>query len=147
MSEGRELRFKLESKLSSVEVAELIVERLAQQHGFAEDLIGQLGMAERTCTANAVTHGNGYSSEELVFLSVAAEPSRFSITIKDEGDGFHPDEVPDPLDGQNLLKSSGRGLLLMRSFVDEVSIHRGDPGGTEVMMIRIISSRATRSRK
>ncbi len=75
-------------------------------------------------------------------------PSRaFSITIKDEGDGFNPDEVPDPLDGQNLLKSSGRGLLLMRSFADEVSIHRGDPGGTEVMMIRIISSRAARSWK
>ncbi len=66
-------------------------------------------MAERACTANAVTHGNGYSSEELVLLSVATEPSRFSITIKDEGDGFNPDEVPDPLDGQNLLKSSVRG--------------------------------------
>lgn len=87
-------------------------------------------MAERACTANVVAHGNGYSSEELVFLSVATEPSRFSITIKDEGDGFNPDEVPDPLDGQNLLKSSGRGLLLMRSFADEVSIHRGDPGGS-----------------
>ena len=75
VSEGGELRLKLESKLSSVEAAELIVQRLAQQHLFAEDLIGQLGMAERACTANAVTHGNGYSSEELVFLSVATEPS------------------------------------------------------------------------
>ena len=101
MSKGRELCFKLESKLSSVEAAELIVPQLAQQHGFAEDLIGQFGMAERACTANAVTHGNRYGSEELVLLPVATEPSRFSITIKDEGDGFNPDEVPDPLDGQN----------------------------------------------
>ena len=139
MAEGRELHLKLESKLSSVEASELIVQRMLEQSGCSSGLVERIGMAVRECMANAVTHGNGYSSEKSVYLSVATDPSRLSITIKDEGNGFNPDEVPDPLAADNLLKSSGRGLLLMRSFADEVSIRHADPHGTEVVMVKNFS--------
>ena len=135
MAEGRELRLTLESKLSSVDAAELIVQRILDQHGCGPALVERIGMAVRECMANAVIHGNGYSSEKSVHFSAASDPSRLSITIRDEGNGFNPDEVPDPLVGDNLLKSSGRGLLLMRSFADEVSISSVDPHGTEVVMV------------
>ena len=136
MAEGRELHLNLESKLSSVDAAELIAQRMLDQHGCGPDLVERIGMAVRECMANAGSHGNGYSSDKSVYFSVATDPSRLSITITDEGNGFNPDDVPDPLAGDNLLKSSGRGLLLMRSFADEVSIRSADPHGTEVVMVK-----------
>ena len=96
MAEGRELHLKLESKLSSVDAAELIAQRMLDQHGCGPDLVERIGMAVRECMANAVSHGNGYSSDKSVYFSVATDPSRLSITIKDEGNGFNPTMCPIP---------------------------------------------------
>jgi anti-sigma B factor antagonist len=136
MSEGRKLHLKLESALSSVDAAELIVERIAEEHGLSSDEINQLSMAVREITANAVTHGNGYSKEKSVHFSVETDSNRFIIAIQDEGEGFDPDAVPDPTAGNNLLKSSGRGLLLTRAFVDEFRVNRISPRGTQVVMVK-----------
>ena len=138
MPEGRKLQLNLESKLSSVEAGELIVQRIADQQGCSGDVVQRLGMVVRECMANAVIHGNRYSSEKSVYLSVVTDSSRFSITIRDEGEGFNPDDVPDPRSGDNLLRSSGRGLLLMRSLADDVTIRRAAPHGTEVVMVKTL---------
>ncbi len=139
MPEGRELHLKFESKLDSVDAAELIVERLAEDFGFAADVVDHLGLAVRESMINAVVHGNRYSSEKTVRLSVVVDSDRITVTIGDQGAGFDPDRVPDPLTADNLLKDSGRGLLLIRSFVDEVNIRRLTPAGTEVELIKYSS--------
>lgn len=136
MPHTRELHLTLQSNLASVDASELIVQRLAQEHGFSEDQMQQLGMAVREAVVNAVTHGNGYSKEKSVYLSVVTDPDRFTVTVKDEGPGFNPDEVPDPLREDNILRVSGRGLLLMRSFFDEVNINPVSPVGLEVEMVK-----------
>ena len=139
MSAGRKLNLRLDSTLSSVEAAEIIVQKLAQDSGLGEEVIDQLAMAVREITVNAVTHGNGYSKEKSVYFSVVSSPTQLSITIRDEGEGFNPDSIPDPTEGTNLFKTSGRGLLLSRAFVDEITFRPGSPRGTEVVMVKTIS--------
>ena len=140
MTDARHIRLKLESNLNAVEATELIVRQLAKERQIPADEIEQLGMAVRECMANAISHGNGYSREKSVYFTIASEPSRLSISILDEGQGFDPDEVPDPLAEGNILRTSGRGLLLMRSFVDEINIGRATGGGTEVVMVKDLPS-------
>lgn len=136
MVEGRELHLTLESKLDSVDAGELIVQRLAEDYGFEAGDVEHLGLAVRESMINAVVHGNEYSSEKSVRFSVVVDADRITVTIQDQGSGFEPSQVPNPLDGDNLLKDSGRGLLLIRAFVDEVNIRRLTPQGTEVELVK-----------
>jgi len=136
MPATRKLNLKLESKLDSVQAAELLVQRLGQQYGLGEEDCDQLGMAVRECMVNAVTHGNAYNRRKSVNLSIAVEPGRLVVRVGDEGTGFDLDEVPDPLAEDNLLKTSGRGLLLMRAFVDDLTVRRTKGRGTEVVMVK-----------
>jgi anti-sigma B factor antagonist len=138
MRSGRTLHLRLDSTLSAVEAAEIIVQKLAKDHGVDDDDIEKLSVAVREIAVNAVTHGNCYNKEKSVYLSVVTSPTQLSITIRDEGKGFNPDAVPDPTAGDNLLKNSGRGLLLSRAFVDEIRFRPVSPQGTEVVMVKKI---------
>jgi len=126
----------LDSTLDSVEVAETEVLKAAQDIGFGEDELHQLGMAVRESMVNAVVHGNRYNARKKVHLSVTQDADRLTVVIADEGDGFELNELPDPLAEENLLRQSGRGLLLIRAFVDEFQVRRGEPTGTEVRMVK-----------
>ncbi|MBI1357438.1 MAG: ATP-binding protein [Acidobacteria bacterium] len=137
MADPRSLELKLESKVDSVDAAELIVQGLAREAGHPEDEIDHLGMAVRESMVNAVTHGNGYSAEKWVYFSARVEKDGgLRVGIRDEGEGFEPRGVPDPTAPENLLKTSGRGLLLMRALVDEFSVERAEPRGMQVTMFK-----------
>jgi serine/threonine-protein kinase RsbW len=125
--------------LDSVEVAETEVLKAAQDIGFGEDELHQLGMAVRESMVNAVVHGNRYNARKKVHLSVTQDADRLTVVIADEGDGFELNELPDPLAEENLLRQSGRGLLLIRAFVDEFQVRRGEPTGTEVRMVKYLA--------
>ncbi|MFN9976108.1 MAG: ATP-binding protein, partial [Phycisphaerae bacterium] len=109
----------LDSSLESVDLAERAAIDLACKAGFGEDDQNAISMAVRECMVNAVAHGNKYNSRKKVYLKLEAVPGTLVVTIGDEGDGFRGEEVPDPRAPENLLKQSGRGLLLMRAFMDE----------------------------
>lgn len=134
-----ERRMLLDSTLDSVEVAEKAVLQAAEDIGFGEDELHQLGMAVRESMVNAVVHGNRYNARKKVHVSIAKAPDRLTIVIADEGDGFDLTNIPDPLADENLLRQSGRGLLLMRAFVDEFQVRRGEPNGTEVRMVKYLA--------
>lgn len=134
MSNCRRLELKLESVISTVDAAELCAKGLAREGGFSEEQIDRLGMAVREAVANAVTHGNVYSADKRVHFSVELDESRLVVSVKDEGTGFDPSEVPDPTLVENILKASGRGLLMMRSLVDEVELRKLSPRGTEAVL-------------
>jgi len=135
MSESRSLGLRLESKIDSVDAAELIVVGLAREVGYNEDKIGQLGLAVRESMVNAVAHGNGYSKDKKVHFYVEASSEALTVKIRDEGEGFDPEEAPDPTAPENLLKTSGRGLLLMRALVDEFSLERAEPVGMQAKLV------------
>jgi serine/threonine-protein kinase RsbW len=136
MARARKQEVKLESTLDSVDVAEEMVKRFASEVGFLEDEVHQIGMAVRESVVNAVVHGNCYSSQKKVTLAVETEDDQLIITVQDQGLGFDLSEVPDPLAQENLLRKSGRGLFLIRAFMDELRVHRLGNQGTQVIMIK-----------
>ena len=127
---------QLESTLDSVDRAEQAALDLARKIGFNEDDQNSISMAVRECMVNAVAHGNKYNARKRVYLKLEAQPGTLVITIGDEGDGFDDIDVPDPLAQENLLKQSGRGLLLMRAFMDECEHAPRVPKGTLVQMVK-----------
>src|ERR1700731_1612834 len=131
-AETRTVEHVLDSTLESVDTAEESVLREAQELGFDEDEQHRIGMSLRECMVNAVVHGNRYNARKKVHLRVVRTPESLTVVVGDEGDGFDPAAVPDPLVGENLLRGSGRGVMLMQAFMDEFQISRGKPQGTEV---------------
>jgi serine/threonine-protein kinase RsbW len=126
----------MESTLDSVDAAENLVLQVAQESGFEEEDLHKIGMAVREAMVNAVVHGNRYNLKKKVYLSVGFEDDRLLIRIADEGEGFDADDLPDPLAEENLLRQSGRGLLLIKAFVDEFDMRKGEPPvGTEVKLV------------
>jgi serine/threonine-protein kinase RsbW len=134
--EAHTLEQELESTLESVDSAEQIVLAESKALGLDEDDLYRVGIAIRECMVNAVVHGNRYNSRKKVHLKVERTADRLTIVVRDEGEGFDPNAVPDPLAGENLLRGSGRGVMLMQSFMDEFQISQGQPQGTEVKMVK-----------
>jgi serine/threonine-protein kinase RsbW len=126
----------LESTLDSVDAADQAAIDLARKVGFNEDDQNSISMAVRECMVNAVAHGNKYNARKKVYLKLEAAAGSLTVTIGDEGDGFSDSDVPDPLAQENLLKQSGRGLLLMRAFMDECEHGQRQPNGTLVRMVK-----------
>jgi serine/threonine-protein kinase RsbW len=126
----------LDSTLESVDKAEIIALDEARKVGFDEDEQQQIGMAVRESVVNAVVHGNRYSKNKKVYLDTERSKDRLVFTIRDEGQGFDPNSLPDPLAPENLLNQSGRGLMLIRAFMDDVDVHPRPGGGTEVRLTK-----------
>jgi serine/threonine-protein kinase RsbW len=136
MAETKSLEVNLESTLDSVDVAEEMVKNFAVEAGYPEDEVHQIGMAIRESVINAVVHGNCYSSQKKVSVAMEAKGEQLIIRVQDQGAGFEVDEVPDPLADENLLRKSGRGLFLIRAFMDGVEMRRLSPEGMEVVMTK-----------
>jgi len=129
----------LASNLESVDSAEALVVDAAAALGLDEDARMGLGLAIREAMVNAVAHGNHYSPDKQVRFILECRADAVKVTIIDQGEGFDPNRVPDPTQGQNLMRDSGRGLLLMQAFVDEFSVKRTASGGAEVVLVKYAS--------
>ena len=134
--ETRTAEYTFDSTLESVDAAEAIVLKEAHELGFDEDDEHKIGISVRECMVNAVVHGNCYNARKKVWLSVARTPERLEIRIADEGEHFDMSQLPDPLADENLLRHSGRGILLMQAFMDEFQIRPRQPKGTEVKLVK-----------
>jgi serine/threonine-protein kinase RsbW len=129
--------YTLESTLESVDKAEQAAAEVAAKCCFDADECGRITMAVREATVNAVLHGNHYNPAKRVTVSFETAPNALTIVVCDEGAGLDPATVPDPLSPENLLKQSGRGIFLIRSFMDEVHFRSNSPG-TELSMIKFM---------
>ena len=127
----------LDSSLDGVDQGEAAVLDAARRMEFDEDALHEIGVSVRECLVNAVAHGNRYHGRKKVHLLISEEPDRLTIEIADEGPGFEPEAVPDPLGEDNLLRQSGRGLLMIKAFMDEFSVTRREPEGTLVRMVKL----------
>jgi serine/threonine-protein kinase RsbW len=131
----------LESTLESVDNAEELAVKMAEKAGVDEDDLMKIGMAVRESMVNAVVHGNRYNANKKVRFSIATEAERFTIQISDQGEGFDFEAVPDPLAPENLMRTSGRGIFLMRSFMDDFQMRHLESGGTEVTLVKNLVSK------
>jgi serine/threonine-protein kinase RsbW len=126
----------LPSRVESVAEAAEAVADAARRLGFAEDALFGIDMAVREAVTNAVLHGNGADESKPVEVGLAGTNSGLVVTVRDRGTGFDPSSVADPTREENLLKASGRGILFMRTFMDEVSWGHHPDGGTVVRMTK-----------
>ena len=138
-AEARTVEKLLDSTLESVDSAEEAVLDAAQKLGFEEDDLHRIGMSVRECMVNAVVHGNRYNARKKVRLTISHTPERLEVIIADEGEGVDMAALPDPLADENLMRHSGRGLLLIQAFMDEFQIRKRDPRGTEVKMVKYVA--------
>jgi serine/threonine-protein kinase RsbW len=127
--------YTLDSTLETVDNAETTATRIAVEAGFGEDEVMQISMAVREAAVNAVLHGNAYDPGKKVKLEFETTSRDLVITIRDQGKGMDPAKIPDPLAPENLMKTSGRGIFLIRSFMDEVQIHPSQTG-TEIKLVK-----------
>lgn len=127
--------FTLDSTLESVNKVEQEALQMALKAGFDEDARDGIGLAVREAAVNAVLHGNKYDPNKKVNVSYEVTDGSLIIKVADQGKGLKVEEVPDPLAPENLMKQSGRGIFLIRSFMDEVEIRELQPG-TELTMIK-----------
>ena len=125
----------LSSTLATVEKLEQTAEDFATRAGFDEDAAPNIAMAVREAAVNAVLHGNAYDPGKQVNASFEAGPEALTIRISDQGPGLDPDTIPDPLAPENILRGSGRGIFLIRAFMDEVHFRQLHPG-TELTLIK-----------
>jgi serine/threonine-protein kinase RsbW len=108
--------------------------------GFEEDSAHWIGMSVRESVTNAIQHGNKLDQSKRVDIRFDVEPDQLIISVQDQGSGFHVENLPNPLDPENLLKPSGRGIFYIRSFMDKVEFRTPPQGGTEILMVKKISS-------
>jgi serine/threonine-protein kinase RsbW len=126
----------LSSRIESIDEAAMAAAQAATESGVGEDSLFGIDLAMREAMANAVKHGNKLDETKKVRISFEKKPDAFEITIRDEGEGFDFENLPDPTDPANLLKASGRGAFLMRNFMDEVQWQLHPQGGTVVKMTK-----------
>ena len=129
------LSLQLKSTMESVSEVEAAAERLAAEAGLDEDERFHIAMAAREAAVNAVLHGNEYDPAKRVSASFENTGAALVITIADQGKGVDPDTLPDPLAPENLLRGTGRGIFLIRSFMDEVHFRHLNPG-TELTLVK-----------
>ncbi len=135
------LSFTLASTMESVAEIEAAAEKLTHDAGLDEDESFRVVMAVREAAVNAVLHGNGYDPTKQVSASFENTGKSLMITIGDQGEGLDPEKLPDPLAPENLLRGTGRGIFLIRSFLDEVHFRQLHPG-TELTLVKHLAKPA-----
>ena len=125
----------LGSTLESVDSVGQTAEDFAQRAGFDSDTASNIVMAVREAAINAVMHGNSYNPTKRITASFETTSDSLIVRIADQGQGLDPSILPDPIAPENLLRGSGRGIFLIRSFMDEVHFRQLHPG-TELTLIK-----------
>ncbi len=138
--ETKHLEVTLDTHVESVNVAEEMCLRVAEAAGFGEDDCYRIGMSVREGVINAFHYGNQERPDKKIHLAVDLTPDKMIIHVLDEGKGFDLGRVPDPLAQENLLSTSGRGIFLMRAFMDEFDVVSGRTGGAEIIMSKKLPS-------
>jgi serine/threonine-protein kinase RsbW len=138
---GHLIRVQLPSTFELLDLIQLLSDRCSAMAGLDEDATHWVSVAVRESVINAIKHGNreDQAKHVTVGFELLNRPREFVIEVLDEGEGFDPDHVANPLDPENMLKSSGRGIFFMRSFMDDVSIARRPEGGMAVRMSKKLS--------
>jgi serine/threonine-protein kinase RsbW len=134
------VRLEFPSTFEMIDLVQVVSDHVCRLVGLDEDSQHWVGVAVRESVINAIKHGNRHDIEKVVLVEFSAVPSdtptKLVVSIQDQGDGFDPDHLADPLAPENLLKSSGRGIFFMRSFMDDVTLRRRPEGGMEVRMVK-----------
>ncbi len=127
-------QLELESDPNNLITVEEFVNYFAKDIGVDEDKMNGLMLSVTEATTNAIIHANKSDPSKKVIIDVSVDNNNLIVKVKDEGKGFDPSKVPDPTASENLMKDSGRGVYLMRIYMDELKFNI-TPTGTETILI------------
>ena len=134
------IRLEFSSAFEMLDFVQVVSDHLARGVGLVEDSLHWVSVAIRESVINAIKHGNKSDASKHVFVEFETGPRtalpELAIRVRDQGEGFDPETVANPLDPENLLKSSGRGIFLIRNFMDDVQLQRAPEGGMEIRMVK-----------
>ena len=133
------IRLEFTSAFEMLDFVQVVSDHLSRRVGLDEDAMHWVGVAIRESVINAIKHGNRNDATKRVFVEFGTsmgDVPELSIRVRDQGEGFDPERVANPLDPENLLKSSGRGIFLIRNFMDDVQLTRAPEGGMEIRMLK-----------
>jgi serine/threonine-protein kinase RsbW len=140
MTRGSSVRLDFRSSLDMLDLVQGVSDHMGKASGLDEEARHWLGVAVRECVVNAITHGNQNDENKRVHAEFTSFEDQagpgVAIRVRDEGAGFDPGMLPDCCAPENLLKSSGRGIFLIRNFMDEMDLRRAPEGGMEVVMVK-----------
>jgi serine/threonine-protein kinase RsbW len=134
--DSRVVSLDIASRIDMIEMVQTVVHQVSEIVGFDEDALHYLSVAVRESLVNAIRHGNRLDATKRVGIEFTLLPGALSVEVRDQGPGFDPTSVPNPVAPENLLKADGRGIFFMRSFMDEVSYAFPRGGGTVVRMLK-----------
>ncbi len=135
---GQLVHLEFTSAFEMLDFVQVVTEHMGRSVGLDDDARHWVSVAIRESVINAIKHGNRYDAGKHVFVDLETEQGQpaLNIRVRDQGEGFDPQEVADPLAPENLLKSSGRGIFLIRNFMDHVELRRAPEGGMEIRMTK-----------
>ena len=134
------VKLEFTSAFEMLDFVQVVSDHVSRGIGLDEDASHWVSVAIRESVINAIKHGNRHDHTKHVFVEFSTTPPpgtpELNIRIRDQGEGFEPEHVADPLAPENLLKSSGRGIFLIRNFMDDVRLQRAPQGGMEIQMLK-----------
>ena len=134
------VRLQFASAFDMLDFVQLVSDFLCRRVGFDEDSMHWVSVAIRESVINAIKHGNRNDAGKMVHVeftsSTDPDTGGLTVSVRDEGEGFEPEEIADPLAPENMLKSSGRGIFLIRNFMDDVELRKVPEGGMEIRMVK-----------
>ena len=137
------VRLEFTSTFEMLDLVQIVCDHVARSAGLDEDGQHDISVAIRESVINAIKHGNRGDPGKLVFVDFSIDPAAgdngaraLTIRVRDQGEGFDPAAVADPLAPENLLKPSGRGIFLIRNFMDDLQWGSAPQGGMEIQMVK-----------
>jgi len=139
-AEARTVRLDIASRIEMLDMVQAVLTHLCGVLGFNEEAVHYMSVAIRESVVNAMKHGNKLDESKRVIVEFVMHTGALEIRVQDQGAGFDPALVPDPVAEENLLKAYGRGIFFMRSFMDDVAYSFPEQGGTKVTMTKKVVS-------
>ena len=137
---ARQLHLEIGSRFENIELVQVVVDDALRQREVGEEVRHWVGLALREALANAIKHGNRLNPARRVEVEMLLAGDEMVLQVADEGEGFDPEALKDPLAPENRFRIDGRGIFYMRRFMDRVEFNFRPGGGTVVTMKKLLSA-------
>ena len=139
----RSFELTVPSTLEALEAVQRLVTDATREYGLSEDFAYWMELTICESMINAIRHGNQCDPSKKAHLKISLVGPQIEVIVEDQGHGFNLSDLADPTETKNLLKPSGRGILIIRSFMDEVDISRSEGGGNRLRMVKRLPENAS----
>lgn len=119
------IKISIPSLIENIKIIESFIDNAREKFEINDDIYGNIMISVTECISNAIIHGNQSNKQKLVHLELKAEEDQLQFIIEDEGEGFEIESLPDPTAPENIEKTGGRGIFLIKNLTDEVKFEEG----------------------